>query len=68
MDLNTHRVGKKQRRDLGFQYEFTKNDMKEYNINGNKKSNDFQLIEPSVDWMLRQTEKKNHFLLLCFHQ
>ena len=66
VDLNTHRVGKKQRRDLGFQYEFTKNDMKEYNINGNKKSNDFQLIEPSVDWMLRQTEKKKSFFASVF--
>ena len=66
VDLNTHRVGKKQRRDLGFQYEFTKNDMKEYNINENKKSNDFQLIEPSVDWMLRQTEKKKSFFASVF--
>eukprot|EP00943_MAST-04B_sp_MAST-4B-sp1_P000824 g824.t1 len=66
VDLNTHRVGKKQRRDLGFQYEFTKNDMKEYNADGNKKSNDFQLIEPSVDWMLRQTRNRKLFFASVF--
>ena len=64
VDLETHRVTKEQRKLIGFQYEFAEYDAQK--IHDLESSKDFRLIDPSINWMVKQSSKKMPFFASMF--